>query len=223
VEALALAIETGGGTMAQFSHSELGGSVQWMAGGMTMVGDMFNNALKAKVEAIAQQIAAAMRSGREIFERPVTPAPGIMTMSQSSSGGWWPAELGSPASTGAQNTTRYAYFPDKRRLVIDEAGKTSTYDTLDHRIGGFGQQQGSASGVAFTSQHGTVSLSSLPLVSGQKPTPVSANSAPPAAATAKASSDDITVTLERLKELADKGVITAEEFTAKKKELLARI
>src|SRR6476620_12596568 len=31
------------GTMAQFDHRELGGAGQWMPGGMTMVGDMFNH------------------------------------------------------------------------------------------------------------------------------------------------------------------------------------
>ena len=40
----------GDGTMAQFNHRELGGGGQWMPGGMTMVGDMFNHGLKAKVE-----------------------------------------------------------------------------------------------------------------------------------------------------------------------------
>ena len=34
------AVRRGNGTMAQFSHPEFGGSGQWMAGGMTMVGDM---------------------------------------------------------------------------------------------------------------------------------------------------------------------------------------
>jgi hypothetical protein len=33
------------GTMAQFNHWELGGGGQWMRGGMTMVGDMFNYGL----------------------------------------------------------------------------------------------------------------------------------------------------------------------------------
>jgi hypothetical protein len=38
------ALRNGGGAMAQFSHPELGGSGQWLLGGMTMVGDMFNHA-----------------------------------------------------------------------------------------------------------------------------------------------------------------------------------
>ena len=52
VLAMLFAIHAGGGTMAQFSIPELGGSGQWMRGGMTMVGDMFDNALKARVDAL---------------------------------------------------------------------------------------------------------------------------------------------------------------------------
>src|ERR1700704_4504517 len=36
------------GTMAQFDHPERGGAGQWMPGGMTMVGDIFNPGLKAR-------------------------------------------------------------------------------------------------------------------------------------------------------------------------------
>jgi hypothetical protein len=41
------------------------------------------------------------------------------------------------------------------------------YDTLDHQIGGFSQQQGMGSGITFTSQYGTVDLGSLPVVQRQ--------------------------------------------------------
>ena len=43
-----VAVNNGAGSMAQFYCPELGGNGQWMRGGMTMVGDMFNHALKAK-------------------------------------------------------------------------------------------------------------------------------------------------------------------------------
>jgi hypothetical protein len=43
------AVVNGNGTMAQLGNWELGGNGQWMQGGMTMVGDMFNYGLKAKV------------------------------------------------------------------------------------------------------------------------------------------------------------------------------
>ena len=37
-----VAVNNGNGSMAQFNCPELGGGGQWMRGGMTMVGDMFN-------------------------------------------------------------------------------------------------------------------------------------------------------------------------------------
>src|SRR6516225_6122144 len=42
VRTLLFAVSAGGGTLAQFDHPELGGSGQWMSGGMTMVGDMYS-------------------------------------------------------------------------------------------------------------------------------------------------------------------------------------
>lgn len=60
-QALLRAVAEGGGRMAQFSHPELGGPGQWMSGGLTMVGDMFNPALRARVEALAQAAAALLR------------------------------------------------------------------------------------------------------------------------------------------------------------------
>src|SRR6202041_633635 len=48
--------------MAQFSHPEFGGSGQWMAGGATMISDMFNNALKARVDALCNELSALIRS-----------------------------------------------------------------------------------------------------------------------------------------------------------------
>lgn len=71
---------------------------------------------------------------------------------------WWPKNLGDPASSGGQNGLRYAFFPDKQRLLVEENGRTTAYDSGDHRIGGIQQQDGS---VAFTSQNGTVDLASL--------------------------------------------------------------
>ena len=43
--------------MAQFGHPELGGTGQWMRGGMTMVGDMFNASLQARVAALCEDMA----------------------------------------------------------------------------------------------------------------------------------------------------------------------
>ena len=35
---------------------------------------------------------------------------------------WWPEDLGEAASSGAQNGMRYAFFPQKRRLLIERDG-----------------------------------------------------------------------------------------------------
>ena len=65
------AVVNGNGSMAQFSHPELGGGGQWMRGGMTMVGDMFNYGLKAKVDGLCCGAVAAPRPAavRAVTER----------------------------------------------------------------------------------------------------------------------------------------------------------
>lgn len=74
-------------------------------------------------------------------------------------------DLGQPSSSGSQNETRYAYFSDSHRLVVDADGKVTTYDTGDHDIQGFGQQQSGGSAMTFQSSQGTVELGSLKKVS----------------------------------------------------------
>ncbi|WP_445158414.1 hypothetical protein [Halomonas sp. E14] len=84
---------------------------------------------------------------------------------------WWPAELGSPNATGEQKGSRYAYFAQARRLVVQSGDCVRVYDTLDHRISGFAQQQGDQSRLTVTSQHGEIDLAGLPVIStdGQPP------------------------------------------------------
>ena len=74
---------------------------------------------------------------------------------------WWPKELGEPSTSGAQNGMRYAFFPDKKRLLIEENGKRTTYDSGDHRINGVSQQDNNGRPLAFTSQNGPVKLDEL--------------------------------------------------------------
>src|SRR5262244_4019735 len=57
VMTLLRALVHGQGTMAQFEHRELGGRGQWMPGGMVMVGDMFNHALKATVDGLCSELS----------------------------------------------------------------------------------------------------------------------------------------------------------------------
>ena len=74
---------------------------------------------------------------------------------------WWPDDLGKPATSGSQNGMKYAFFPDKHRLLIELDGKTTTYDSGDHRIGGVSQQDGGTKSLTFSSQNGDVDLGSL--------------------------------------------------------------
>ena len=169
VESMLDAVRRGNGSMAQFNHPDFSGPGQWMRGGMTMVSDMFDNNLKSRVAALCEDLSAWLA------KQPAPSAPsqgdggsGGQAASSSSSGGsghWWPAGLSNPSSSGSQNDQRYAYFPDQRRLVIDQGGEVSVYDTQDHRIGGVSQQQSGTGSMKFQSQHGTVDTRDLPLVS----------------------------------------------------------
>ena len=148
--AVADSLRHGGGRMAQFNHPELGGMGQWSAGGMLMIGDMFNHALKARVDALCLDLAAM-------------PAPAQSDVEQrpEQANHSWPDGLGTPSATGAQNDMRYACFPDYHRLAVKQEGRVRVYDTGDHRIGGFSQQQSGSQSLSFSSQLGTVRLKDL--------------------------------------------------------------
>jgi hypothetical protein len=238
--ALLGALAEGNGRQAQFNHPDLGGMGQWSQGGMIMVGDMFNHGLKARVDSLCNELAGLLHSQSSLA------AAGSQSQSQSRGGGvslfvagsgsssqWWPAELGSPASTGAQTDLRYAFFPGPRRLAILQDGRVRVYDTGEHRLSGFSQQQGGDRSLTFTSQFGLVRLADLQLVQPQgdrapdqpRPHPEAQTSAvaPAAAHPAPLTPEDILKTIERLAELRRKDILTEEEFSAKKAELLARL
>jgi hypothetical protein len=251
-DAVSLMLESilrGNGTMAQFNIYELGGGGQWMRGGMTMVGDMFNYQLKSKVDGICGDLSHAIVDQNLQVVPPPPPMKAGSSSGQNQGGWntWWPAELGSPNTSGAQNQYRYAYFAGKQRLAISDGNSVTVYNTLDHNIGGVSQQQGGTAGVSFTSQYGTVDLRTLPLVSGPAldappvmPSPANEQTSPyspppmvptdtqPASLgnstrTNSNSSDDIIATIERLAKLRDAGALTDDEFASKKSELLSRL
>jgi len=259
VVTLLQALTHGHGTMAQFDHPELGGRGQWMPGGMVMVGDMFNHALKAIVDGLCTELTALLAAAPLVLAAPThspmasratppqrqqsgecstagTPAPVAaswgMASPASGTGAWWPAELGVPAASGAQNALRYAYFPVQRRLAIAVHEHVWLYDTLDHQVSGVSQQQGLGSTVTFTSQHGVVEVTSLPLMaSGRVGSPDEgpmaatrpAAAPPPELDMAAAQVTDIVATLERLAELRHKGILSEEEFATTKAALLRRL
>src|SRR3974377_450193 len=77
------AVAKGGGSMAQFNLPEFGGSGQWMRGGMTMVGDMFNNSLKATVDNLCSELSNILAGQPGI----VSPVGQTQSQSQGSSSG----------------------------------------------------------------------------------------------------------------------------------------
>ena len=56
------ALAQGNGRQAQFNHPELGGMGQWSRGGMVMIGDMFNQGLKHRVDALCNELTDFLRS-----------------------------------------------------------------------------------------------------------------------------------------------------------------
>ncbi|SOX53158.1 hypothetical protein MAAFP003_1828 [Mycobacterium ahvazicum] len=232
VLSMLFALRAGNGTMAQFNIPELGGSGQWMRGGMTMVGDMFDNALKARVDALCNELVQLLAT--------TTVFPASTTQSQIgfSANNWWPADLGVPSAVGAQNDVRYAFFPSSRRLVIEIGGVTRVFDTGEHHIGGVQQQQGGGiSSVGFTSQLGTfgvLSLRELGAQPAETPTPetpapaaaapsAAAGGPPDAAAAAPTDAAAIIAAIESLAGLHERGILSDEEFATKKAELLGRL
>lgn len=164
-----------------------------------------------------QQTAAGPFGPVSLF---VPSAPGT-------SGDWWPADLGWPNSTGAQNDVRYAYFAQPRRLAIEVNGKVMIYDTLDHQISGFSQQQSRGASLTFASQHGLVAVASLPVVSAggvAQPASSQVQEEPVSTQTVARQADvDVFATIEKLAQLHAKGILSHEEFAAKKAELLSRL
>lgn len=133
VQHMAAAMQVGNGTQAQFNHPELGGMGQWMPG-MVMIGDAFNNALKAKVMQLAETLQSAYSKG-DLPQVRITP----MSQMQAQ---WWSDEYGTPAMTGGQNEMQYAVFYGKKRLLIKAGDTEHVYDTGKHHIISVSQQQG---------------------------------------------------------------------------------
>jgi hypothetical protein len=252
----------GNGTMAQFNHPEFGGSGQWMQGGMTMVSDMFNYHLKSQVEGLCSALSNLLSSSSQLLQPaqfqsqqqggrpqssgrgPTGPVSLFVAPEPGTSGHWWPEKLGVPNSTGGQNNVRYAYFAAARRLAIEVNGHVTLYDTLDHHISGFSQQQSEGSSLSFSSQHGLVEVTQLPVITpdgGSQPAPVSESptalptsvrvpvtapvspAAPAGSAQPSPQEVDIFTTIEKLGELKARGLLTEEEFTNKKTDLLSRL
>ena len=257
VFSMLLSVINGNGSMAQFNHPEFGGSGQWMRGGMIMLGDMFNNNLKNSVGNLCQELANLVANQPDLIQSGSFQSQSQGNQQQSNFGGnqqqnnagstgavslfvpppagssanWWPAGLQFPNSTGAQNNVRYAYFATIRRLAIEVNGQVTLYDTLDHQIGGFSQQQSVGGSITFTSQYGLVDVNTLPIISidnvlmqhQPQPQPAPSFQANVVNAPFTNQESDVFGAIEKLAALKDKGILTDTEYCTKKAELLARL
>jgi len=176
---------------------------------------------------------AAPAGGASLF---VAPPAGSST-------NWWGADLRWPNSTGAQNGVRYAYFAQARRLAIEVNGRVTIYDTMDHQIGGFSQQQSVGGSLSFNSQYGLIDVARLPVVSvdgvaqaapsseavpvpaapAQAPASAFPTMPPQQAGTEPAAGADIFAMIDKLADLRSRNILTEAEFETKKAELLARL
>jgi hypothetical protein len=162
VQVVLAALRSGGGRMAQFSHADFGGMSQWSPG-MSMVGDMFNTQLKAKLDALCSDIAAHLDTAESAGGvRPEGDEVSYRSWTRSED--WWPAGLGRPG--------RRAERSPLRGLPRDPSAgdRRSRYRLgIRHRIAsvfGVAQAQSADRTLTFTSQDGLVRIADLSKVSG---------------------------------------------------------
>jgi hypothetical protein len=221
------AVVKGGGTMATFNLPEFGGAGEWMRG-MALMGGMAGDPVKATVDSLCNELSALMAAQARLF-MPAGPWP--------VSERWWPAQLGEPSLTGTRQSSRYAYFAQIRRLAVDSGGRVEVYDTTGFNIEGLGPQGAGGEALTFASNRGPVRLDAFPRVHGmtqetgpapeaKTPTPGTGAAVPEAAPLQKPATADagsILMLIAQLGTLKEKGILTEEEFAAKKAELLSRL
>jgi len=106
--------------------------VQWQPG-MIMIGDMFNQSLKARVDALCMELANLESDN-------------LTADSSTNQSGWWPRTFTQqPAMVGSQGNARYAYFREQGRLIVQRNDTTVVYDVGNHDLTGVSQQQNTLS------------------------------------------------------------------------------
>jgi hypothetical protein len=89
--------------MAQFSHVDFGGMSQWSPG-MTMVGDMFNNSLKSKLDVLCTELAAYLAQTPPTGRDRDGDVGEVSYRSVRQGSEWWPADLGAPSAVAHKTT-----------------------------------------------------------------------------------------------------------------------
>lgn len=145
IQTLISALEQTGGRAAQFNHPELGGMGQWMPQ-MMMLGDMNNHALKARVNALCQELAELIQA----TDRPTRPSSPLAGM-------WWSPQLGEPDQQGGNNHLQYAYFAAKHCVAVKVGEDVQLYNTAPYEITGIAvQDYGAAIILEFQTRDGLI-------------------------------------------------------------------
>lgn len=119
-----------------------------------------------------------------------------------------------------QGEAAYAWFPQARRLAVRHRGRVTVYDTGAHAITGLSQAGDAERPVRLRAGGREIDLADLvpaEAAARDRTTPRVAD------AGAEHHPQDPLATIERLAGLRASGVLTQEEFAAKKTELLARL
>lgn len=149
-------LKQSGGSQVQFNIPELGGMGQWQ-GGMVMIGDMFNNSLKAKVSELCAELAPL---AQELIqeEQIKRSAPPKTTPSKKGASN----TRSSPSFSGSQNGVKYRYFSAEDLLEIEENGKVKSYNTKGYALSGVQQaQDNNSQTLSFSYPGGTVKVKDL--------------------------------------------------------------
>ena len=223
---------------------------QWSQGGMIMVGDMFNHGLKAQVDGLCSELANALR-GQSLLVAPVSSQSQKSGRVQPVRAGWLvvlvaggtrPAELDRRAERRAlcvlsgyasacdrarrpAHGLRHRRPPDRRRLPAAGVRRLShLHEPVRAGARGRPADRSTAESNALDAPGAVVA----PVAPPEPLAGVSRPMAPPEpspapAAPVTSSADDLFDKIERLAALRAKGILTEEEFAAKKAELLARL
>jgi hypothetical protein len=223
VQHLFEAVAEGGGDMAMFDHPEFHGPGQWMRGGLLMTttpGDrVFNNAIEALCNRLSQ-LLREQHGHEQAGYRRISPDARAWDTSANTNQGWWPAEWGAPTASGQTDDLAYAFFDEPARLGIRQGDRVALYKTAGHRITGISQaRQGTIESLVFTTPFGELPLEQLArcdnAAAGQ-----SKEASEPATTQGSA---DIFEAIEKLGALHRDGLLTDDEFSSKKQELLKRL
>jgi hypothetical protein len=77
---------------------------------------------------------------------------------------WWPPNLRRPSKSGAHGTLKFAFFADKRRLLVESGELLLLFDCGEHQIREVEERFGQESGIVFTSQNGLHPIGDLRLI-----------------------------------------------------------